>query len=81
MSITNLYYELTYPVVKHFFQRDIKMDGAAVSGINWNIMIQADRVWIETAGGISYYKHRYADVKQPVDLCEFLFIKLRSKRI
>ena len=42
------------------------------------IRYQAKTIWRETSSGVCYVKHRNGSVTDPVDMDEFIWIKLRS---
>jgi hypothetical protein len=64
------YYTRTVDVEEHIFRHAGR-----------EITSRSQRVWLENlnTGSISYLKYRYGPQGTPVDMDEFLFIKLRSK--
>ena len=44
-----------------------------------NLTYWADRIWIQDTQGIRYVKHRNSDPETtPVDMTEFMWVKLKS---
>jgi hypothetical protein len=42
------------------------------------LMYSASRIWLEDETGVRYIKHRHAPEHTPVDLEEFIVVKLKS---
>jgi hypothetical protein len=42
---------------------------------------KSNRVWRETANGVTFIKNKEVSIADPVDMEEFLFIKLKSRAL
>lgn len=49
--------------------------------IPWKIIARADRVWSDENGQVEYLKNRTGSGKAPVNLKEFMFVKLAAVEI
>jgi len=41
----------------------------------------ANRAWLESDDGVRFVKHRYVDETSPVDMKEFMWIKLKAQTV
>lgn len=83
--MANFYYELHEGAVnqmggKHHVVHSSWATDAMVAGGYW-ITQHSDRIWREDSSGIRFVKNRFHALGDPIDLKEFMWIKLKAQSI
>ena len=77
------YFELVDCMVDHYGGKYFAVANKDILqqlGHNNTMLIQnSERVWCEEGGVVRYVKHRSGNMFAPVDLKEFMWIKLKAK--
>jgi recombinational DNA repair protein RecR len=84
--VADYYYEINDLIAdmfdgKYFVVHNRFGDAMMAAGSNINITLAADRIWKEHNGEVLYIKNRTVPNNTPVDLQEFMWVKLSSKVI
>ena len=90
-AVANYYYELSDHASKNatVFGHKGKYfclprpDSATYTFGDRQLALHSDRVWMEEHGEVKFVKHRYINLMDeiPVDLKEFMWIKLKAKTL
>ena len=78
----NLYYEIPESDdCKHWVQRNVRIrSGGEIVHYNDALMKLSNRVWEETNNTVRFVKYRNG-IAPPVDMTEFMWIKLKSNAL
>jgi len=82
----NVFFEIADCAVEGHGHKYLARYGAkshvAVNGTDSWAMLHSERVWAEEDNGVKYLKNRVSQhINIPVDMKEFLLIKLRSHKL
>jgi len=84
-AVGDYYFELADCVVDHYSGKYFTVTNKDILeqlGSKDLMLVQnSERVWCEEGAGVRYVKHRYGNMFAPVDLKEFMWIKLKAKEI
>ncbi len=80
----NIFFELADCAVKDFGGKYFALydtrKSKVMMGSDRYLLINSNRVWAEEDEGVRFIKHRYSEAETtPVDMKEFLWIKLKSQ--